>query len=89
MFLHTELHRERGVRLAVDDTGAGYSSFAHVLRLRPDVIKMDRSLLARDALTNFNAFPGARLDDQVERMLELLRAAWCAGPPIHGTKESP
>ena len=39
-------HRERGVRLAVDDTGAGYSSFAHVLRLRPDVIKMDRSLLA-------------------------------------------
>jgi EAL domain-containing protein (putative c-di-GMP-specific phosphodiesterase class I) len=38
--------RERGVRLAVDDTGAGYSSFAHVLRLRPDVIKMDRSLLA-------------------------------------------
>ncbi len=39
-------HRERGVRLAVDDTGAGYASFAHVLRLRPDVIKMDRSLLA-------------------------------------------
>ncbi len=38
-------HRQRGVRLAVDDTGAGYSSFAHVLRLRPDVIKLDRSLL--------------------------------------------
>lgn len=38
-------HRERGVRLAVDDTGAGYASFAHVLRLRPDVIKLDRSLL--------------------------------------------
>lgn len=39
-------HRERGLRLAVDDTGAGYASFAHVLRLRPDVIKLDRSLLA-------------------------------------------
>lgn len=39
-------YRERGVKLAVDDTGAGYSSFAHVLRLRPDVIKLDRSLLA-------------------------------------------
>lgn len=38
-------HRERGVRLAVDDTGAGYASFAHVLLLRPDVIKLDRSLL--------------------------------------------
>ena len=30
----------------MDDTGAGYASFAHVLRLRPDVIKLDRSLLA-------------------------------------------
>lgn len=37
--------RERGVRLAVDDTGAGYASFNHVLRLRPDIIKLDRSLL--------------------------------------------
>ena len=39
-------HRELGLKLAVDDTGAGYSSFAHVLRLRPDIIKLDRSLLA-------------------------------------------
>jgi len=37
--------RECGLRLAVDDTGAGYASFAHVLLLRPDVIKLDRSLL--------------------------------------------
>jgi EAL domain-containing protein (putative c-di-GMP-specific phosphodiesterase class I) len=45
--IHTALlpHRERGLRLAVDDTGAGFASFAHVLRLRPDVIKLDRSLL--------------------------------------------
>lgn len=37
--------RERGMRLAVDDTGAGYASFAHVLKLRPDEIKLDRSLV--------------------------------------------
>ena len=37
--------RERGLRLAVDDTGAGYASFAHVLELRPDIIKLDRSLV--------------------------------------------
>ncbi|MDQ1621473.1 MAG: hypothetical protein QOE19_4042 [Actinomycetota bacterium] len=37
--------RERGVRLAVDDTGAGYASFNHVLRLRPDIIKLDQSLV--------------------------------------------
>lgn len=35
--------RERGVRLAVDDTGAGYASLTHVLNLRPSVIKIDRS----------------------------------------------
>lgn len=37
--------RERGVRFAVDDTGAGYASLSHVLRLHPDVIKIDRSLI--------------------------------------------
>ncbi|HET9733397.1 MAG TPA: EAL domain-containing protein [Acidimicrobiales bacterium] len=38
--------RALGLRVAVDDTGAGYSSFSHVLTLRPDVIKLDRSLVA-------------------------------------------
>jgi len=36
--------RANGVRLAVDDAGAGYSSFRHVLKLKPDVIKLDISL---------------------------------------------
>lgn len=36
--------RERGFRLAVDDAGAGYASFRHVLRLHPDVIKLDIDL---------------------------------------------
>ena len=29
--------REHGMQVAVDDTGAGYASFTHVLRLRPDI----------------------------------------------------
>jgi PAS domain S-box-containing protein len=37
--------RERGVKLAVDDTGAGFASLTHVLQLRPDIIKVDRSLV--------------------------------------------
>lgn len=37
--------RQAGARLAVDDTGAGYASLTHVLRLRPDIIKLDRSLV--------------------------------------------
>jgi EAL domain-containing protein (putative c-di-GMP-specific phosphodiesterase class I) len=36
--------RRRGVRIAVDDAGAGYASFRHILRLRPDVIKLDMTL---------------------------------------------
>ncbi len=38
--------RRQGLRLAVDDTGAGYASFSHVLQLKPDSIKIDRSWLA-------------------------------------------
>ena len=37
--------RLAGARVAVDDAGAGYASLTHVLRLRPDVIKLDRSLV--------------------------------------------
>jgi diguanylate cyclase (GGDEF)-like protein/PAS domain S-box-containing protein len=36
--------RARGARLAVDDTGAGYAGLTHVMRLQPDVIKLDRAL---------------------------------------------
>jgi EAL domain-containing protein (putative c-di-GMP-specific phosphodiesterase class I) len=36
--------RERGLRIAVDDAGAGYASFRHILNLAPDLIKLDVSL---------------------------------------------
>ncbi|MFE8072267.1 EAL domain-containing protein [Marinobacteraceae bacterium S3BR75-40.1] len=36
--------RAAGMRLAVDDAGAGYASFRHVLKLKPDIIKLDMSL---------------------------------------------
>lgn len=36
--------RERGARVAVDDTGAGFSSLRHILLLQPEIIKLDRSL---------------------------------------------
>jgi diguanylate cyclase (GGDEF)-like protein len=37
--------RAAGLRIAVDDAGAGYASLRHVLELRPDFIKIDRSLI--------------------------------------------
>jgi len=36
--------REHGVRLAIDDAGAGFASMMHILRLAPDYIKLDREL---------------------------------------------
>lgn len=45
--LRSELKRlrERGLRVAVDDAGAGYASLRHVLELRPDIVKIDKSLI--------------------------------------------
>lgn len=37
--------REHGARVAVDDAGAGFASLQHILRLRPDVIKLDLGLI--------------------------------------------
>ena len=47
--------RSRGLRIAVDDTGAGYAGLQHILRLHPDLIKLDRSLV-----TGLDKDPAAR-----------------------------
>jgi EAL domain-containing protein (putative c-di-GMP-specific phosphodiesterase class I)/ActR/RegA family two-component response regulator len=75
--------RSAGARLAIDDAGAGYATFQHILRLRPDFIKLDlgltrgidgdpvrRSLAA--ALVRFGEEIGALLiAEGVERREEL------------------
>lgn len=38
--------RDLGVRLAIDDAGAGFASLRHILRLEPDFIKLDGTLVA-------------------------------------------
>jgi EAL domain-containing protein (putative c-di-GMP-specific phosphodiesterase class I) len=37
--------RDRGVRLAVDDAGAGFASLQQILVLHPDIIKLDRTFI--------------------------------------------
>jgi diguanylate cyclase (GGDEF)-like protein/PAS domain S-box-containing protein len=37
--------RCRGARLAVDDAGSGYAGLTQVMRLAPDIIKLDRTLV--------------------------------------------
>jgi len=36
--------RERGARIAIDDAGAGYAGLRQVMRVRPDIVKLDREL---------------------------------------------
>lgn len=45
--LHAVLEplRARGMRLAIDDVGAGFSSLRHIVLTTPDVIKLDRSIV--------------------------------------------
>jgi EAL domain-containing protein (putative c-di-GMP-specific phosphodiesterase class I) len=38
--------RARGLRLAIDDVGAGFSSLRHIVVTSPDVIKIDRSIIS-------------------------------------------
>jgi EAL domain-containing protein (putative c-di-GMP-specific phosphodiesterase class I)/DNA-binding NarL/FixJ family response regulator len=37
--------RSLGVRLAIDDAGAGFASLRHIVRLAPEFIKLDRTLV--------------------------------------------
>jgi EAL domain-containing protein (putative c-di-GMP-specific phosphodiesterase class I) len=80
--------RQGGGRLAVDDAGSGFASLRHILRLSPDIIKLDRSVtseldrtvsaraMAR-ALIEFGQASGASIvAEGIERQeeVEALRA---------------
>lgn len=37
--------RKMGVRIAIDDFGSGYSNFSYILKLKPDYLKIDGSII--------------------------------------------
>jgi EAL domain-containing protein (putative c-di-GMP-specific phosphodiesterase class I) len=66
--------RERGAKIAVDDAGAGYSGLQRVMRIQPDVIKLDRSLVM-----NLHEDPAKEaLIDSFVRFARRTRASVCA-----------
>ncbi|MHB1509717.1 MAG: sensor domain-containing phosphodiesterase [Acidimicrobiales bacterium] len=76
--------RHRGNRISIDDTGSGYSSLTHILKLAPDFIKLDRGLVSgidvdpvrralAAALVTFAAETGAQIvAEGVETKDELM-----------------
>jgi EAL domain-containing protein (putative c-di-GMP-specific phosphodiesterase class I) len=64
--------RERGLRIAIDDAGAGYASLRHILWLAPDYIKLDISITrdidadpARAALAEALVSFAGKIDSQI------------------------
>lgn len=43
--IHLAPLRARGIKLAIDDAGAGFAGLQHILRLQPDIIKLDMALI--------------------------------------------
>lgn len=81
--------RERGARIAIDDAGAGYAGLQQLIRVKPEILKLDRSLVSgvyRDAsktallhaLTAFASSTGAAVCgegvEEVDELNALARA---------------
>jgi EAL domain-containing protein (putative c-di-GMP-specific phosphodiesterase class I) len=45
----TRYYRDLGCLVAIDDFGAGHSNFNRIWRLHPDIVKLDRVMIARAA----------------------------------------
>lgn len=88
--------RERGVRFAVDDVGAGYSGLGQLATLRPTYVKLDRALvrdidreLARLALVRALAdyargTGGLLVAEGVETVEELAHVRAAGAPLVQG-----
>jgi diguanylate cyclase (GGDEF)-like protein len=77
--------RERGARVALDDAGAGYAGLQQLIRVAPDILKIDRSLVhgahsdasryaLLEALVSFAGTTGAAVCGEGVEDLEDLRA---------------
>ncbi|MEK0316468.1 EAL domain-containing protein [Cohnella sp. 56] len=61
-------YRNQGYRIAIDDVGAGYSSLASIVELKPDYIKVDRSIVSGLHADTFKAHMLGTLVEAADRM---------------------
>ncbi|HET8759082.1 MAG TPA: EAL domain-containing protein [Solirubrobacteraceae bacterium] len=77
--------RERGARVALDDAGAGYAGLQQLIRVAPEILKIDRSLVhgahndsfryaLLEALVSFASTTGAAVCGEGVEDLDDLRA---------------
>ncbi|MCU1368987.1 MAG: diguanylate phosphodiesterase [Ilumatobacteraceae bacterium] len=96
--------RRTGLRVAIDDTGSGYSSLAHILKIAPDFIKLDRELVSgvdldpvrralAMALVAFAADTGAQIVaegvETAEELAQLRRLGVAFGQGFHLGRPAP
>lgn len=80
--------RERGLKLAVDDAGAGYASFRHILKLQPDVIKLDISLIRKiDSDTGCRALAAALIRFAEETGSKIVAEGVETAAELHALRE--
>lgn len=63
-----DYYRSLGCLVAIDDFGAGHSSFERIWRLRPDIVKLDRHIIA-------TAVADARAMRMTNNMVSMLHEA--------------
>ena len=63
-----------GVRIAIDDFGTGYSNFTHIIKLNPDYLKIDGSLI-KDIDTNKDSFELVKAIVQFSKELNIKTIA--------------
>lgn len=65
--------RAAGLRVAIDDAGAGFASMRHIIKLKPDLIKLDRAIVRDiDTETSHRALGAAMVGFAVEIGASLL-----------------
>ncbi|NBD27003.1 EAL domain-containing protein [Paenibacillus glycinis] len=61
-------YRNQGYQIAIDDAGAGYSSLQSIVELKPDFIKIDRSLISGVHLDKMKAHLVQTFSDLAAKM---------------------
>jgi len=67
-------YRQKGIRIAIDDFGTGFSNFSHILKIKPDYLKIDGSLI-KDINTDENSYQMVKSIVEFSKSLGIISIA--------------